>query len=105
MSKASRLIDKYPDKVPIVVDRASNANPDVPTLNPKKFLVPRDLTAAQFIHMIRKRIQLDSKHAIYIFFDNSLPASSECMGVLYEKFKCKEDGILYGTYTGECTFG
>lgn len=105
MSKASKLIERYPDKVPVVIHRAPTADKNVPDLDTKKFLVPRDLTAAQFIHMIRRRIKLDSSRAIYIFFDNSLPSTSELMSSLYDKYKSKEDGILYGTYTSECTFG
>lgn len=105
MSRASKLIDKYPDKVPVVINRAPSTDKNVPDIDTKKFLVPRDLTAAQFMHMIRKRIKLDASRAIYIFFDNSLPSSSELMSTLYDKHKSKEDGILYGTYTSECTFG
>lgn len=100
-----RLLSKYPDKVPIILERGDDKNtiPDVPN---KKFLVPRDITVGQFIHTIRRRIQLDSTKAIYLFFGkNQLPCASQLMGQVYEQFKNQSDGILYGVYTSECTFG
>lgn len=100
-----RLIAKYPDKVPIVIERAKGADKSLPDLPNKKFLVPRDLTIAQFLYTIRKRIELEPSRAIYLFFDNTLPSSSITLNELYEKYKNKDDDVLYGSYTSECTFG
>lgn len=101
----NRLIEKYPDKVPIVLERAKDTDKSLPDLPNKKFLVPRDLSVAQFIYTIRKRVNLDPNRAIYLFFNNTLPSSAVTMNEVYEMFKNKEDGVLYGTYASECTFG
>lgn len=100
---AAKLLDKYPDKVPIILQKHDKCTlPDLPN---RKFLVPRDLSVAQFIYTIRKRIQLPPSQAIYLFFGNALPTSSETMGAMWEKFRNADDRVLYGTYTAECTFG
>lgn len=102
-SNAARLLEKYPDKVPIVLERSAQSN--VPELPNRKFLVPRELSVSQFLYTIRKRIQLDSSQAIYLFFGNTLPSSSETMGEVFERHRHPTDHVLYGTYSGECTFG
>ena len=43
---------------------------DLSFLDKNKFLAPEDLTVAQFISVIRKRINLNESEAIYIFVDN-----------------------------------
>ncbi|CAO2624784.1 Gamma-aminobutyric acid receptor-associated protein-like 2 [Lemmus lemmus] len=65
-------------------------------IDKRKYLVPSDITVAQFMWLIRKRIQLPSEKAIFL--------SSLTMGQLYEKEK-DEDGFLYVAYSGEDTFG
>merc|ERR1711924_272335 len=67
-----------------------------------RFLVP-DLTVGQFVHVIRKRINLPSEKAIFIFVNNVLPSTGALMGQIDEKQK-DEDGFLYVTYSGENTF-
>uniref|UniRef100_A0AAY4DST6 Autophagy-related protein n=2 Tax=Denticeps clupeoides TaxID=299321 RepID=A0AAY4DST6_9TELE len=54
--------------------------------------------------IIRKRIQLPSEKAIFLFVDKTVPQSSITMGQLYEKEK-DDDGFLYVAYSGENTFG
>lgn len=100
----SRLLEKYPDKVPIILSRGNGTN--VPDLPKKKYLVPKDLTVAQFIYTIRKQVKLDPSQAIYLFFGkNNLPSASLTIGHVYELYRDTNDGALYGTYTSECTFG
>ena len=38
-----------------------------------RYLVPADLSVGQFVYVIRKRIQLPSEKAIFIFVRNTLP--------------------------------
>ena len=59
---------------------------------------------AQFMWIIRKRIQLPSEKAIFLFVNKTIPQSSSTMGQIYTNFK-DEDGFLYIAYSGENTFG
>ncbi|KAK3085688.1 hypothetical protein FSP39_007242 [Pinctada imbricata] len=73
-------------------------------IDKRKFLVPNDISVAQFMWIIRKRIQLPSEKAIFLFVGKVLPQSSASMGQVYEEHK-DEDGFLYIAYSGENTFG
>ncbi|KMS99141.1 hypothetical protein BVRB_2g047490 [Beta vulgaris subsp. vulgaris] len=99
---ATRVREKYPDKIPVIVEKAERS--DIPNINKKKYLVPADLTVGQFVYVIRRRIKLSADKAIFIFVDNVLPSTGAIMSATYEEKK-DEDGFLYVTYSGENTFG
>ena len=44
-------------------------------IDKRKFLVPNDISVAQFMWIIRKRIQLPSEKAIFLFVEKVLPQS------------------------------
>ena len=69
-SESKRIMERYPDRIPIIVEKSKNS--DIKEIDKKKYLVPRDLTVGQFIFVIRKRIDLSSEQAIYIFINNKL---------------------------------
>ena len=50
---------------------------DIPDIDKKKYLVPGDLTAGQFVYVIRKRIKLSPEKAIFIFVNNILPPTGK----------------------------
>ncbi|CAH8326658.1 unnamed protein product [Eruca vesicaria subsp. sativa] len=101
-AEASRIRDKYPDRIPVIVERAEKS--DVPDIDKKKYLVPADLTVGQFVYVVRKRIKLSPEKAIFIFVKNILPPTAAIMSSVYEEHK-DEDGFLYMSYSGENTFG
>ena len=80
------------------------ANSQIPEIDKRKFLVPNDISVAQFMWIIRKRIQLPSEKAIFLFVNKTIPQSSSTMGQIYTSHK-DEDGFLYIAYSGENTFG
>ena len=100
---SQRLIDKYPDRVPIILR-------DTDLVDKKKYLVPIECTVAQFNYIIRKRIKnLSDEKAIFIFFkkddDNSVLQSSTLpVGDVYARC-ASSDGFLYATLSEENTFG
>lgn len=102
-SSVQHLLTKYPDKVPIILER--HAGSGISEMANRKFLVPRDLTVAQFQYMIRKRISLPATDALYLFFNNELPSMSMTMGALYTQYHHPDDLLLHGVYASECTFG
>ncbi|KAJ3674863.1 hypothetical protein LUZ60_005479 [Juncus effusus] len=101
-AEAARIREKYPDRIPVIVERAERS--DIPEIDKKKYLVPADLTVGQFVYVVRKRIKLSAEKAIFIFVKNTLPPTAAMMSAIYEENK-DEDGFLYMTYSGENTFG
>jgi GABA(A) receptor-associated protein len=101
-SEASRIREKYPDRIPVIVERSKNSN--ISDIDKKKYLVPKDLTIGQFVFVIRKRIKISPEEAIFIFINNTLPPTSSVLSEIYEEHK-NEDGFLYINYSGESTFG
>lgn len=99
---ASRILSKYPGRVPVIVSRSPKS--DVPLCDKVKFLVPGDITVGKFCYEIRKHIKLRPEQAIFLFVNKILPPTAELMINIYEKQK-DLDGFLYIVYSGENTFG
>mgnify|MGYP001243748401 FL=1 len=104
--EASRILSKYPDRIPIIIERSEECSNDIPVVDKKKYLVPNDITTGQFTYIIRKRIELEPEKAIFLFAgeDYTIPPSSSLISEIYNNYK-DEDGFLYFTYSGENTFG
>ena len=52
-----RILDKYPDRVPIICEKATTHRL-VPDLDNKKYLVHSDLTVGHLMFVIRKRMKI-----------------------------------------------
>lgn len=100
--ESKNIMQKYEDRIPIIVTKDKKSK--IEDIDKNKFLAPEDLTVAQFISVIRKRINLNESEAIYIFVDNTLPQTSSSLATLYAAHK-DEDGFLYITYCSENVFG
>ncbi|PRP83083.1 autophagy protein 8 [Planoprotostelium fungivorum] len=98
---AEKIRGKYPDRIPVIVEKAPKS--DAPEIDKKKYLVPADITAGKFIFEIRKQIKLSPDQAIFLFVNDTIPATGQLMSQIYEKNR-DEDGFLYVTYSGENTF-
>nr|KAJ0204014.1 hypothetical protein LSAT_V11C500264990 [Lactuca sativa] len=48
-SESSRIIEKYPDRVLVIVDKAEKS--DIPGIDKKKYLFPADLTIGEFVYV------------------------------------------------------
>lgn len=110
LNEALRVMEKYPDRAPIIVEKSNHAT-DIPNIDRKKYLVPKDITVAEFIYIIRKRLyninpkDFTADKALYFFVNNSCMAvPNQSINMLYETHK-DEDNFLYITYAGESTFG
>ena len=103
LSESSRILEKYDSRIPVIV--TAHKTSKLPPIDKNKYLVPHDLTLAQFLHIIRKRISLNPADSIFIYVnDNILPPTSSTLITLYKDYK-DEDGFLYLSYCGENTFG
>uniref|UniRef100_A0A3Q3A839 GABA(A) receptor-associated protein like 2 n=1 Tax=Kryptolebias marmoratus TaxID=37003 RepID=A0A3Q3A839_KRYMA len=83
--ESAKIRSKYPDRVPVIVEKVSGSQ--IVDIDKRKYLVPSDITVAQFMWIIRKRIQLPSENAIFLFVDKTVPQSSITMGQL-EHIRC-----------------
>tara|TARA_B110000259_G_scaffold184493_1_gene231674 strand:- start:4934 stop:5284 length:351 start_codon:yes stop_codon:yes gene_type:complete len=102
ISESKKIIDKYPTKIPIIVEKQNNAR--VPDIDKHKYLVPCDLTMGQFIYVIRRRLKLEPEKSIFIFINNVLPPTSAFIQQIYDDYK-DDDGFLYITYSSDNVFG
>ena len=102
--ESSRIMQKYPERIPIICERSSHTSSDCPIIDKNKYLVNIDLTIGQFIYVIRKRMQLPHEKALFLFINGFIPSTSQHIGDIYS-FHKDQDGFLYITYSYENTFG
>jgi len=84
-----RLLKKYPDQRPVIVN------------NTKKFLVHKDMTVAQFLHLLRRH--LNEKEALFLFFEGQSVCVSDTISSVYDRYQ--RDDILYAETHIENVFG
>ncbi|XP_023003664.1 autophagy-related protein 8C-like [Cucurbita maxima] len=101
-AEAARIREKYPDRVPVIVEKAGRSK--IADIDKNKYLVPADITVGQLVYVVRKRIKLSSEKAIFVFVKDTLPSTGALMSAIYEENK-DEDGFLYLSYSGENVFG
>ena len=100
--EAQRIKERYPSRIPVICECLGG---EIPDIDRKKYLVPADLTMAQFLYVIRKRIRIRPEQSIYLFVgDSVMVAGCQLIGSVYEEHK-DLDGFLYTCYSGENTFG
>uniref|UniRef100_A0A3B3Q8H4 GABA type A receptor associated protein like 2 n=1 Tax=Paramormyrops kingsleyae TaxID=1676925 RepID=A0A3B3Q8H4_9TELE len=78
--ESAKIRSKYPDRVPVIVEKVSGSQ--IVDIDKRKYLVPSDITVAQFMWIIRKRIQLPSEKAIFLFVDKTVPQSRSGSAVM-----------------------
>lgn len=96
----SHILRKYPDRLPIYV----NVSGDLPAIDKKKYLVPKDLTVGQFMYVCRKRLKLRPEQGVFMFFNNKLCSTVRSMEDVYNENKL-DSGLLIATLSAENTFG
>lgn len=97
--EARRILDKYPDRIPIICESFGDVK-----LDKSKYLVPKDITVGQFIYVLRKRVALKSEQNIFVFVNNTIPSISSLISELYEQYK-DPDNLLYLTVKTESVYG
>lgn len=102
-SETYKIIQKYPDKIPIICEKNEKSQ-TTPNIDKIKYLVPSDLTIAQFIYVIRQRLHLPPGQAIFLFINGHIPPSSCVISEIYDIYK-ETDGFLYCVYSYENVFG
>lgn len=96
----------HPDRVSVIVDRQDK---NVSKCGKNRFLVPFDMSAGQFLYMIRKRLEepLRETEALFMFVHPKgiLVPVSDMMSKIQAEHKNPEDNFLYFTYAKEHAFG
>ena len=101
LDESKRILDKYPDKIPIIVETNDK---ELPPLLKTKYLAPKDLTFGQFLYVIRGKLNLPPEKALFMFVNNTIPSTSDLIETVYDKQKDK-DNFLYISVNSENTFG
>ncbi|XP_050132552.1 autophagy-related protein 8i-like isoform X1 [Malus sylvestris] len=91
LEESKSIIAKYPDRVPVIIERYSRT--DLPEMEKKKFLVPRDMSVGQFIHILSSRLHLTPGKALFVFVKNTLPQTASRLDSIYETYK-EDDSFL-----------
>ncbi|XP_047502411.1 gamma-aminobutyric acid receptor-associated protein-like 1 [Penaeus chinensis] len=103
VAECRRIRAKYPHRLPVIVERAGKTH--LPDPGRKKFLVPRDFTLGQFYYIVRRRVQLEPKDALFLLIGRKIPPVSALMGELYEMHRDSQDGFLYVAIADESIYG
>jgi len=102
--EALRVKKKYPQFYPIYCESR-----DI-ELDKQKYLIHKDMSFCQLIHIIRKRLKLDPEHGLFFLIKSPidgdiLAKSSDLISTLYDKHKDHKTECLYITIAKESTFG
>ena len=62
--ECDKIRNQFPDKIPIICEKDPKSN--IKDIDKTKYLVPADLTVANFSSMIRKRIEIPEEAAFYL---------------------------------------
>ncbi|XP_061300491.1 microtubule-associated proteins 1A/1B light chain 3C-like [Pezoporus occidentalis] len=104
MQEVAEIRLKYPNKIPVVVERYHKEK-TLPPLTRTKYLVAQDLPLSQLVVTLRTRLSLASSQTFYLLVNNKgLPNMSITMQELYQDNR-DEDGFLYLTYASQEMFG
>ena len=62
MMDASYLLDKYPGRIPVIINK--KVNDPLDDLDKNKYLIPSDMIFWQFLCILRKRLHLPANKAL-----------------------------------------
>ena len=94
---------KFNDRLPIICELGKNCEQYY--LDKYKYLVPYDLMVAQFMAILRKRINIMPEVGLFLTVgNNEILNCSERFNTIYNNYK-HNDGFLYIIILAENTFG
>jgi GABA(A) receptor-associated protein len=99
-----KIKQQFPDKIPIICEKDPKS--EINNIDKTKYLVPNDLTVAQFSFMIRKRLQLPETEAFFLLAKGKYSITAEMSLIdVYKKYCDSEDGFLYIAYASKEIWG
>ena len=102
-----KVIEENPGKIGIICEKAptKNKNDTIPEIDKSKYLIKEDFTITQFTSIIRKKLNMDQKDALFFLANGKTSLSgNSTMSEIYQKYK-DEDGFLYIAYAAEEIWG
>lgn len=97
------VIARHPNKIPIVIQKSIHSK--LNSLAKTKFLIPKNRTVSFFMMELRRKLNLQSEHALFLFANKNLSLPMDAiLNDIYSKYK-DEDGFLKIIYCEENTFG
>ena len=96
------ILDKYPQRIPLYIDKFPLSK--LPSIEKKKYLVPKDFRMADVMYVIRKKIKLQNSEAIFLYVNNKLIPTERIISVVYDNHK-DINGVLNIQYDKMNTFG
>jgi microtubule-associated protein 1 light chain len=95
---------QYPGYIPIIVRTRKNDKGIV--LTKSKFLVTNEITLAQFLIILRKKISdIKSTESIFLLIDNTMVPVTLTMASIYKEKRDNDTNMLFITVCKENTFG
>ena len=95
------LKKKYPNKTPIIVNRAAGCK--LNELPKNKFLVFNSMTLGEFQLIIRKYLKLNSNESLIFFINKCLIPNTDLLSKIQETHH--RNNFLIIEYSSENTFG
>ena len=92
---------RRPTHIPVIVEWSR----DAPAIDRDKFLVRADLTAAQFSHVLRRRLALAPSQALFLLADGKIMSGNTTLSDVRHRSPPSDDGFLYVVYSLEHAFG
>ena len=97
--QSNKWLNRYNDSIPTLCSYL-NFN-----LTMYKYLIPSSFTVGQFLHTIRKKLDMKKTEAMYMYTESHILLSTgSLMKVVYDEHK-NQDGFLYIIIALENTFG
>lgn len=105
-SAACRSRNK-PARIPVILEHSAQVTRPSLILLKSEFLVPADLTVAEFLFKLRASLQghIRPETAVYLMAGGTMVLPSMEMGAVDAEFADAEDGWLYLVWAEESTFG
>ena len=92
-----------PGKIGIICEKAPKSK--IADIEKTKFLIADNLNLAQFTPLIRKKLNMDEKEALFFLANGKTALSGNDQLIdIYNKYK-DEDGFLYVAYASEIVWG
>jgi GABA(A) receptor-associated protein len=111
LSYSEKLNKNFKDCIPVVLTKRKD-DKILQDIDKKKYLIPKNLNLTEFMCIIRKKISLTDKQAIFVFIvvnngpkrTSILVPHNRTFEELYNEYH-SDDNFLYMVYTTENTFG
>ena len=98
-----KVIEQNPGKIAIIVEKAPKSQ--IPEIEKKKFLINEEMKFLQFTKIIRNKIKIDEKEALFFLVNGKTSLTgNDSMREIYNKYK-DEDGFLYIAYATQEIWG